>query len=74
MSLVSLSLYPCMLLFQTLAFLMSFSMPGVLDFETNNAARASRLLVPSKELTCLSVCLSQTHLRLIPDLIFSNLI
>lgn len=71
MSLVSVSLFPCMPLFQTLLFLMRFSMPRALDFESNNSARASYLLVPSKEVMCLSVCLSQNHLRLIPDLIFS---
>jgi len=48
-SLVSLSLYPRVLLFQTLAFLMSFSMPCALNFETCNAARAPHLLALSKE-------------------------
>lgn len=71
MSLVSLSLFHCMLLFQTLAFLMSFSVPRALNFETDNAARDSHLLVPPKEVMCLSDCLSQRHLRLRPDLIFS---
>lgn len=67
---VSLSLFRCTLLFQTLASLMSFSVTRALNFETDNAERVSHLLVPSKEVLCLSVCLSQTHPRLIPDLMF----